>query len=249
VRWFVRKYGVDMSEAAIAGDRRLRELQRLLHPALSKARGRSADADLVCPVDGTISQYGTIEHDQILQAKGHRLLDDGAGRRRSRLAAQFHDGSFATLYLSRRTTTGSTCRATARLSRMIHVPGALFSVNPTTARGVPGLFARNERVVCVFESATVGRFVLAGRRHHRRQHGHGLARHVNAAARTCPRVVLPDGAGRAEARRGDGPLHARSTVVLLFTKTRARLQSRLGARARIRSAKRWRASAQQMKRA
>ena len=70
------------------------------------------------------------------------------------MAAQFEDGDFATIYLSPQAiTTVSICPALVQLRRMIYVPGDLFSVNPTTARGVPGLFARNERVVCVFDTA------------------------------------------------------------------------------------------------
>jgi phosphatidylserine decarboxylase len=75
------------------------------------------------------------------------------------LAARFDGGSFATLYLSPKDYHRIHMPVEGRLSRMIYVPGDLFSVNPTTARGVPGLFARNERVVCVFESAR-GPFVL-----------------------------------------------------------------------------------------
>ena len=76
------------------------------------------------------------------------------------LAAQYQDGHFATIYLSPKDYHRIHMPAGGRLTRMIHVPGDLFSVNPVTARGVPGLFARNERVVCVFESAR-GPFVLA----------------------------------------------------------------------------------------
>jgi phosphatidylserine decarboxylase len=76
------------------------------------------------------------------------------------LAAKFQEGHFANLYLSPRDYHRIHMPAAGRLTRMIHVPGELFSVNPTTARGVPGLFARNERVVCVFEGAA-GPFVLA----------------------------------------------------------------------------------------
>jgi phosphatidylserine decarboxylase len=75
------------------------------------------------------------------------------------LAEQFENGSFATLYLSPRDYHRIHMPCDGKLTRMIYVPGELFSVNPTTARGVPGLFARNERVVCVFDSA-FGPFVL-----------------------------------------------------------------------------------------
>ena len=112
-----------------------------------------AQADLICPVDGAISQFGVIEKDQIFQAKGHSYSTTAVLGGDAALAAQFQDGSFATLYLSPRDYHRIHMPCDGRLSRMIYVPGELFSVNPTTARGVPGLFARNERVVCIFESA------------------------------------------------------------------------------------------------
>jgi phosphatidylserine decarboxylase len=118
-----------------------------------------AAADFLCPVDGAISQFGAIERDQIFQAKGHSYSTTSLVGGDRNLAAQFENGSFATLYLSPRDYHRIHMPCDGRLTRMIYVPGALFSVNPTTARGVPGLFARNERVVCVFESAN-GPFVL-----------------------------------------------------------------------------------------
>ena len=125
--------------------------------ALKEGARPIAAADLVCPVDGTISQFGRIEHDQILQAKGHRYSTTALVGGDHELAARFHDGSFATLYLSPKDYHRIHMPCDGTPTRMIHVPGTLFSVNPTTARGVPGLFARNERVVCVFESPVVGR--------------------------------------------------------------------------------------------
>jgi phosphatidylserine decarboxylase len=116
--------------------------------------------ELVCPVDGAISQFGAIERDQIFQAKGHSYSTTALVGGDAALAAQFDDGSFATLYLSPKDYHRVHMPCDGRLLRMIHVPGALFSVNPLTARGVPGLFARNERVVCLFEGSR-GPFVLA----------------------------------------------------------------------------------------
>jgi phosphatidylserine decarboxylase precursor len=110
-------------------------------------------------VDGAISQFGAIERDQIFQAKGHSYSTTALVGGDRELAARFENGSFATLYLSPRDYHRIHMPCAGKLTRMIYVPGALFSVNPTTARGVPGLFARNERVVCVFESA-FGPFVL-----------------------------------------------------------------------------------------
>jgi len=161
VRWFVRKYGVDMSEAANPEITSYASFNDFFTRALREGARPLADADLICPVDGTISQFGVIERDQILQAKGHRYSTTALIGGDSALAGEFHDGSFATLYLSPKDYHRIHMPCDGMLVRMIHVPGALFSVNPTTARGVPGLFARNERVVCVFESAAIGRFVLA----------------------------------------------------------------------------------------
>ena len=110
-----------------------------------------ADAAFVCPVDGAISQLGRIESDQVFQAKGHSYSTQALVGGDATLAAQFQDGEFATIYLSPKDYHRIHMPAAARLRRMVHVPGDLFSVNPETAAGVPGLFARNERVVCVFD--------------------------------------------------------------------------------------------------
>ncbi len=160
VRWFVRKYGVDMSEALQPDPGAYASFNDFFTRALKPDARPLADAGLICPVDGTISQFGAIEHDQIVQAKGHRYSTTALVGGDAALAAAFHDGSFATLYLSPKDYHRVHMPCDGRLTRMIHVPGALFSVNPVTARGVPGLFARNERVVCVFDSAAVGPFVL-----------------------------------------------------------------------------------------
>jgi len=160
VRWFVRKYGVDMSEAAVSDVAAYASFNDFFTRALKPGARPLAEADLICPVDGTISQFGRIEHDQILQAKGHRYSTTALVGGDRALAERFHDGSFATLYLSPKDYHRIHMPCDGVLTRMIHVPGALFSVNPVTARGVPGLFARNERVVCVFDSERVGNFVL-----------------------------------------------------------------------------------------
>ncbi len=161
IRWFVRKYGVDMREAAEPDVARYASFNDFFTRALKPGARPLAQATLVCPVDGAISQFGAIERDRILQAKGHDYTTTALVGGDATLAAQFEHGSFATLYLSPKDYHRIHMPCAARLVRMIHVPGDLFSVNPTTARGVPGLFARNERVVCVFESAAVGTFVLA----------------------------------------------------------------------------------------
>ena len=152
IRRFVARYGVDMSEAAnpdIAGYASFNDFfTRALRPG---ARPLAA-ADYLCPVDGAISQFGAIERGQIFQAKGHHYGARALLAGDEQLAAEFEDGQFATLYLSPRDYHRIHMPCAGRQVRMTHVPGDLFSVNPTTARGVPGLFARNERVVCLFDT-------------------------------------------------------------------------------------------------
>ena len=160
VRWFVRKYGVDLGEAVESDPAAYASFNDFFTRALKPGARPLARADLVCPVDGTISQFGAIEHDQVLQAKGHRYSTTALVGGDHALAERFHDGTFATLYLSPKDYHRIHMPCDGTLVRMIHVPGSLFSVNPVTARGVPRLFARNERVVCVFESDLFGLFVL-----------------------------------------------------------------------------------------
>ena len=160
IKWFVRRYGVNMSEAANPDVASYASFNDFFSRALKDGARPLASAELVCPVDGAISQFGAIKGNQIFQAKGHHYSSTALLGGDASLAAQFDDGSFATLYLSPKDYHRIHMPCDGRLRRMIHVPGELFSVNPTTARGVPGLFARNERVVCVFESAH-GLFVLA----------------------------------------------------------------------------------------
>jgi phosphatidylserine decarboxylase len=159
IRRFVAKYGVDMGEALESDIHHYKSFNQFFTRALKPGMRPLAQADLVCPVDGAISQFGAIEGDQIFQAKGHNYTTTALVGGDAALAAKFAHGSFATLYLSPKDYHRIHMPCDGRLVRMIHVPGDLFSVNPTTARGVPGLFARNERVVCVFESAR-GPFVL-----------------------------------------------------------------------------------------
>ncbi len=159
IRWFVRRYGVDMSEAAEPDVAAYASFNDFFTRELRPDARPLAQADWLCPVDGAISQFGPIEGDQVFQAKGHHYSTRTLVGGDADLAAAFQNGSFATLYLSPRDYHRIHMPCAGRLHRMIHVPGALYSVNPATARGVPGLFARNERVVCVFETA-FGPFVL-----------------------------------------------------------------------------------------
>lgn len=159
IRWFVRRYGVDMAEAADPDVRNYASFNDFFTRALKVGARPLAHGDLLCPVDGSISQFGPIEDDQIFQAKGHRYSTTALLGGDAAMAQRFRNGHFATLYLSPRDYHRIHMPCAGTLVRMVHVPGALFSVNPTTARGVPGLFARNERVVCHFDSPQ-GPFVL-----------------------------------------------------------------------------------------
>jgi phosphatidylserine decarboxylase len=153
VRRFIARYGVDMAEAAEPDPAAYATFNAFFTRALRPGARPLADADWICPVDGTISQFGRIEAGRLLQAKGHHYGVDALLGGDAALAAGFRDGHFATLYLSPRDYHRIHMPAAGRLRRMVHVPGALYSVNPATARGVPGLFARNERVVCLFDDA------------------------------------------------------------------------------------------------
>jgi phosphatidylserine decarboxylase len=159
IKWFVGRYQVNMTEAANPDLTSYATFNEFFTRPLRKGVRPLARADLICPVDGAISQFGPIAGNQIFQAKGHNYSSTALVGGDAELAGRFDDGSFATIYLSPKDYHRIHMPCDGRLTRMIYVPGDLFSVNPTTARGVPGLFARNERVVCVFESAR-GPFVL-----------------------------------------------------------------------------------------
>jgi phosphatidylserine decarboxylase len=160
IRWFVGKYGVNMTEAANSDIASYASFNDFFTRPLRDGMRPLAPADYVSPVDGAISQFGAIDDHKILQAKGHQFTTAELVGGDQALASHFQHGSFANLYLSPKDYHRIHMPCSGRLTRMIYVPGALFSVNPTTARGVPGLFARNERVVCVFENEEIGPFVM-----------------------------------------------------------------------------------------
>ena len=159
IRWFVGRYNVNMDEALDPDITHYTSFNDFFTRALRPGARPLAQADYICPVDGRISQFGIIDKDQIFQAKGHNFSTTALVGGDAALASQFEHGSFANLYLSPRDYHRIHMPCDGRLTRMIYVPGELFSVNPTTARGIPGLFARNERVVCVFDTAN-GPFVM-----------------------------------------------------------------------------------------
>jgi phosphatidylserine decarboxylase len=159
IAWFVQRYGVNMAEAANPDITSYSSFNEFFtRPLRPDARPINAAA-YICPVDGRISQFGPIVGNQIFQAKGHDFSTVALVGGDRALAARFEHGSFANLYLSPKDYHRIHMPCDGRLTRMIYVPGDLFSVNPTTARGIPNLFARNERVVCVFEGVS-GPFVM-----------------------------------------------------------------------------------------
>lgn len=156
---FIDRYGVNMAEAEPSRIDAYASFNEFFTRPLKAGTRPLADASFICPVDGAISQFGPIERDQIFQAKGHRYSTAALLGGDTERAQAFDDGAFATLYLSPRDYHRIHMPCDGTLRRMVHVPGDLFSVNPTTARGVPGLFARNERVVCHFDGPHGG-FVM-----------------------------------------------------------------------------------------
>lgn len=159
IRWFINRYGVNMQEAANPDISSYKTFNDFFTRALRDGVRPFTQADFICPVDGAISQFGHIQFDQIFQAKGHHYSALALLGGDKDLVEKFTDGSFATLYLSPKDYHRIHMPCDGQLKRMIYVPGSLFSVNPATAQGIPYLFARNERVICEFESGS-GTFAL-----------------------------------------------------------------------------------------
>lgn len=217
IKNFAANYDVNMSEAV--------EENPLAYPSFNEFFTRAlkpgarpiaaAQTAIVSPADGAISQIGDISADKIFQAKGHdysvvTLLGGDAQR-----AAPFIGGQFATVYLSPKDYHRVHMPFTGKLTQMIYVPGDLFSVNTTTAENVPNLFARNERVVCLFETdigpmavVLVGAMIVAG-----------IA--TTWAGNLAPqgkKVVVTNYDGSLTLKKGDelGRFYLGSTAIVLF---------------------------------
>ena len=154
VRWFVRHFKVDMNEAIEADPTRYASFNEFFtRPLRPELRPLARDAAAIAsPVDGTVSQAGPIEDGRIFQAKGHAYTAQELLGGSETLAQEFANGRFTTLYLSPRDYHRIHMPVEGTLKRMVYVPGRLFSVAPHTVRAVPRLFARNERVVAVFDT-------------------------------------------------------------------------------------------------
>ena len=152
MKWFIGHFKVNMTEAEQGDYRRFDCFNAFFTRALRAGERPLAPADIVCPVDGAVSQLGAIYSDTIFQAKGHDYSATALLGGDSGLASQFANGRFATLYLSPRDYHRIHMPVAGTLKQMVYVPGRLFSVNPRTVRCIPGLFARNERVVALFDT-------------------------------------------------------------------------------------------------
>lgn len=155
IKQFMAGFRISLDEAVVQDPTQFRSFNEFFTRALRpELRPLAADPQaLVSPVDGKVYQFGRIENGRIFQAKGQsfdatELLGGDAER-----AAPFINGSFATIYLAPNNYHRIHAPLSGKLREMVHVPGQLFSVNPATARALPGLFARNERVACLFDTA------------------------------------------------------------------------------------------------
>ncbi len=237
IQRFIRRFGVDMSEAASPdiktyscfNDFFTRALRTELRPVTGD------EQSIACPVDGRISQIGSLDREYILQAKGrnYSVVELLAGD--SSIADKFMGGEFATLYLSPRDYHRIHMPLTGNLQKMLYIPGRLFSVNPPTTRVVPRLFARNERVVTIFDT-TAGCMVVV------------LVGALNVGSIEtvwAGEITPPHGhelysreyrQGEVSLKKGEelGRFNMGSTIIVLFERQRIRWQAKFVAETRVR---------------
>lgn len=235
IRGFVRAYGVDMRDAVLQDPAAYPSFNAFFTRALVPgARPLPAAAEsLACPVDGTVSAAGVIEGERLLQAKGRSytlsalLAGDGG------CAERFRGGHYVTLYLAPRDYHRIHMASAGTLEEMRYVPGRLYSVNARTERAVPGLYARNERVVCLFDTTAgsmalvlVGALIVGSIE----TVWHG---EVRRAGRGVERWRY---AGDVRLERGAelGRFNVGSTVILLCARGRVEWDRTLGAGLRVR---------------
>lgn len=154
IRWFIKQYNVNMNEALHSDPKHFKTFNEFFVRELKPdARTIVEDESVIThPADACVSQFGPITDGQLIQAKGHHFSAQELLGGDAKLAEEFTQGEFATLYLSPRDYHRVHMPCNGTLRQMIYVPGDLFSVNPLTAENVPNLFARNERVVCIFDT-------------------------------------------------------------------------------------------------
>lgn len=234
IRGFLALFTVDMSEAIETDPYRYGSFNEFFTRGL-KAGARpvaAGAADIACPVDGRVSECGALEGESLLQAKGrhYSVIELLAGQE---WAARFSGGSFATLYLAPFNYHRVHMPARGRLLDTVYVPGRLFSVNAATARRVPRLFARNERVLTLFEG-DFGQFavVLVGALNVGSMATVWAGDITPAAHRTIAHIPAPDTALAKGAELGR--FNMGSTVIVLFEPGRARWRATLRAGTSVR---------------
>lgn len=155
LRWFIRHYRVEMSEAVEPDPARYPSFNALFTRALREdCRPLEGDErSIVSPADSRVSAFGAIEHDQIFQAKGHHYTATELLGGFTDLARPFANGAFLTVYLAPRDYHRLHMPVSGHLATMVHVPGRLFSVAPRIVAHTPRLYARNERVIAFFDTA------------------------------------------------------------------------------------------------
>lgn len=155
IKQFIRRYRVDMNEAQHSNPSDYPTFNDFFTRALKPGARPIVEneQDIAHPADGRVSQLGPIHFGRIIQAKGHDYSTRALLGGNEALAEEFERGKFATIYLSPKDYHRVHMPIDGTLRQMIHIPGELFSVNPITANHVPGLFARNERVVVIFDTA------------------------------------------------------------------------------------------------
>lgn len=239
IRGFIARYRVDMTEALQPDPAGYPDFNGFFTRALAPGARPvvSGTGEIACPVDGAVSQAGGIERGRLLQAKGieYTLVSLLGGD--AELADRFLDGSFATLYLSPRDYHRVHMPLAGTLADMRYIPGRLFSVNDHSTRHVRNLFARNERLITLFETAAgpmavilVGAFFVAGIE----------MVWTGEVSRNRPRGhwqrPLPGHPTGIELRRGEemGRFNMGSTVIVLFGPGRARWAETLVPGAKVR---------------
>lgn len=171
IKPFIKRYGVDLSESRVKDINEFTNFNEFFTRDLEPgARPIATDPDsLISPADGVISQLGDIDNNLILQAKNHQFSLESLLAGDFENASRFYRGKFITVYLSPKDYHRVHMPLKGRLVSTTYIPGRLFSVNQTTTEYVPGLFARNERLVCQFDTAVgqmavilVGAMIVAG---------------------------------------------------------------------------------------
>jgi phosphatidylserine decarboxylase len=237
IRRFLRSFRVDMGEAAQPDPFAYATFNAFFTRAL-RPDARPLDPDsraLVCPVDGTVSQAGHIDDRELFQAKGHHFSLEALLAGERHLVEKFRHGEFATIYLAPHNYHRIHMPLAGVLTATLHVPGRRFSVNATTAAQVPGLFARNERVICTFDTPQgslamilVGALFVGSM-------STIWTGEVNAASGQGPALLpAPSAPVRLSAGAEMGRFNMGSTVILLVERGRVRWLDSLRAGTEVR---------------